>query len=67
MLRERDLYKEDWLGLRWLDERGRLVSESTPGRHMNVTTELLTHVFTEYMSGGKEETYMDEGVAGIEL
>lgn len=49
-LKERKMYKEDWLGLRWLDERGRLVFKSTEGRHMNLTDTLLVDVFKTYFS-----------------
>ena len=49
-LQDRDLYKEDWLGLRWLDERGRLVFKETEGGHMTLTVKLLMDTFTEYFS-----------------
>lgn len=49
-LRDRDLYKEDWLGLRWLDERGRLVFNVTEGGHMQIPEELLVSIFKEYFS-----------------
>ncbi|OKL63294.1 hypothetical protein UA08_01710 [Talaromyces atroroseus] len=47
-LRERSLYTEDWLGLRALDEQGKLDFETIPGQHMELTDKLLTDVFTEY-------------------
>ncbi|CRG86133.1 hypothetical protein PISL3812_03136 [Talaromyces islandicus] len=47
-LRERQLYTEDWLGLRTLDEQGKLDFETIPGQHMQLTEKLLTDVFTEY-------------------
>lgn len=47
-LRERLLYKEDWLGLRALDEQGKLDFETIPGPHMHLTDKLLTGVFTDY-------------------
>lgn len=54
-LQDRALYKEDWLGLKWLDERGRLEFKSTPGKHMQVDDELLSYVFKEYLTGKTEE------------
>jgi palmitoyl-protein thioesterase len=47
-LRERSIYKEDWLGLRALDEQGKLSFETIPGQHMELTDELLIEVFMEY-------------------
>ncbi|WIA16136.1 hypothetical protein OEZ85_012853 [Tetradesmus obliquus] len=36
-LKDQPLYKEDWLGLRRLDEAGGLIFESAPGEHMQFT------------------------------
>ncbi|GAM39500.1 hypothetical protein TCE0_034f11103 [Talaromyces pinophilus] len=47
-LRDRSIYKEDWLGLRSLDEQGKLDFETIPGPHMALTEKVLTEVFTEY-------------------
>lgn len=47
-LKERSIYKEDWLGLRALDEQGKLDFETIEGPHMFLTDKLLTEVFTEY-------------------
>jgi palmitoyl-protein thioesterase len=47
-LRERDMYKEDWLGLKALDKKGALEFKSTPGGHMNLPQTLLEDVFTGY-------------------
>jgi palmitoyl-protein thioesterase len=33
-LREQPLYSEDWLGLRALDQAGRLAMDAWPGGHM---------------------------------
>eukprot|EP00243_Klebsormidium_subtile_P008751 TRINITY_DN4212_c0_g1_i1.p1 TRINITY_DN4212_c0_g1~~TRINITY_DN4212_c0_g1_i1.p1 ORF type:complete len:340 (+),score=36.82 TRINITY_DN4212_c0_g1_i1:336-1355(+) len=38
---ETDLYKEDWIGLRTLDEAGKVSYVSTPGAHMHVTRGLV--------------------------
>lgn len=53
-LRDRRLYKEDWLGLRWLDERGRLQFKVAPGRHMQIDEPLLRDVFKTYLSSETE-------------
>ena len=47
-LRDRDLYKEDWLGLKTLDKKGALEFKSTPGGHMNLLQTLLEDVFVGY-------------------
>jgi palmitoyl-protein thioesterase len=47
-LRERSIYKEDWLGLRSLDEQGKLEFETIPGPHMALTEKVLSEVFAEY-------------------
>jgi palmitoyl-protein thioesterase len=47
-LRERKLYKEDWLGLKELDEKGALEFKKTPGKHMSLTDKLLKAVFKSY-------------------
>lgn len=36
-----DLFKEDWIGLRTLDEAGKVSYVSTPGNHMHITRGLL--------------------------
>lgn len=46
-LRERQLYKEDWLGLKKLDEEGKLIFKSTEGPHMSLSEELLEKVFKD--------------------
>ncbi|KAK1077144.1 hypothetical protein LTR33_008334 [Friedmanniomyces endolithicus] len=47
-LRDREMYKEDWLGLKRLDEKGGLVLKSTPGGHMDLNEEILAEAFGEY-------------------
>ncbi|RDW79598.1 alpha hydrolase-5 [Coleophoma cylindrospora] len=44
---ERDMYKEDWLGLKTLDKKGALKFKSTKGNHMALTDKLLGSVFKE--------------------
>ena len=49
-LQDRKIYEEDWIGLRWLDERKRLELLSTPGEHMQLDTEVLVEAFQKYFS-----------------
>jgi palmitoyl-protein thioesterase len=49
-VREREIYKEDWIGLRGLDEKGGLHFETTEGGHMQLGDEVLTEVFGKWFS-----------------
>ncbi|KAL3150853.1 hypothetical protein ABBQ32_000606 [Trebouxia sp. C0010 RCD-2024] len=44
-MKETQLYQEDWIGLRQLDEAGRVLLEECPGQHMHVTS----HWFGTYV------------------
>ena len=61
-LKDRKIYKEDWLGLRWLDERGRLHFERTGGKHMQLDEEVLVHAFKKWFGNATKdkEEYFDE-------
>lgn len=59
-LREREMYKEDWLGLKELDEKDGLVFRETSGAHMQLNDEDLRKTFEEFF--GPEhlaEEYVD--------
>lgn len=45
LLRDRELYKEDWLGLKDLDKKGALEFKTTPGGHMSLSDKVLKEVF----------------------
>jgi len=47
-LQDRRVYVEDWLGLRWLDEEDRLEFRDAPGKHMELSDEILIEVFKRY-------------------
>jgi len=47
-LKERKIYKEDWVGLRTLDKKGALKFETTEGGHMTLSDKLLVEVFKKY-------------------
>lgn len=49
-LRDRQIYKEDWIGLRKLDEKGGLHFKTTEGGHMNLGDKVLTEVFSTWFS-----------------
>ena len=53
-LRERKMYKEDWLGLRLLDEQGRLEFREVEGAHMALSDEILKDAFERYFTLGNE-------------
>lgn len=53
-LQERRLYKEDWLGLRKLDEEGKLHFKSVPGQHMELTEQVLKKTFKNYFGPVRE-------------
>ncbi|KAJ5965766.1 hypothetical protein N7481_012480 [Penicillium waksmanii] len=54
-LQERALYKEDWLGLKSLDDEGRLDFKSVPGQHMHLTEKVLERTFKEYFGRVEEK------------
>ncbi|OJJ44370.1 hypothetical protein ASPZODRAFT_781136 [Penicilliopsis zonata CBS 506.65] len=47
-LHERPIYTEDWLGLKALDEQGKLDFKTVPGAHMHLTDDCLVDTFNEY-------------------
>ena len=49
-LQDRAIYKEDWLGLKKLDEEGKLEFREISGGHMRLTEEILVDAFTQYYS-----------------
>lgn len=56
LLEHREIYKNDWIGLKKLGKEGRLEYLSTPGRHMEFGEELLTDIFKTYLGpGGKKK------------
>ncbi|OJJ80022.1 palmitoyl-protein thioesterase family protein [Aspergillus glaucus CBS 516.65] len=47
-LKERGIYKEDWLGLKELDEQGKLDFLALPGDHLQMDDEQLVKLFKDY-------------------
>ncbi|KAL5336147.1 palmitoyl-protein thioesterase precursor [Aspergillus crustosus] len=64
-LRERTIYKEDWLGLKTLDKKGGLEFGTLKGDHMQLDVEDLETVFKEYF--GPVEVELDAGVESAKL
>jgi palmitoyl-protein thioesterase len=67
-LKKRALYKEDWLGLRELDEKGGLIFKTAPGGHMQLGEEVLVDAFKTYFgpsNGGKKESETAEFVLEV--
>ena len=58
-LRQRTIYKDDWLGLKKLDERGALDFELAPGKHMQLDDKLLTQAFVKYFT--PEDSFRGKG------
>ena len=49
-LQDRPIYKEDWLGLKSLDEAEKLHIQTIAGAHMELSEDVLTKVFKDYLS-----------------
>ena len=47
-LQERAIYQEDWIGLRFLDEKKRLEFRIAEGGHMQLSDNILTDTFDRY-------------------
>ena len=50
LLKDRRIYQEDWLGLKELDERGRLIFDEVPGKHMQIEDDDLEKAFKKYFA-----------------
>ncbi|UNI16844.1 Palmitoyl-protein hydrolase [Purpureocillium takamizusanense] len=54
-LRERRMYKEDWLGLRALDRKGGIHFRSITGEHMQISDEVLNDTMAEFFGPVKSK------------
>ncbi|KAH0538797.1 hypothetical protein FGG08_004629 [Glutinoglossum americanum] len=59
-LQRRDIWREDWIGLRKLGEKGGLDFRIAEGRHMELNDKLLTRAFREYFSPSEGITDLRE-------
>lgn len=57
-LQDRPLYREDWLGLRALDEEKKLEFWRAEGEHMQLNEELLIEVFKRYFRNRSKATFV---------
>ena len=60
MLRDRQVYKQDWLGLKALDKQGKLDFRTIPGEHMRFTKETLTRILKTYFGPVKVGDLLDK-------
>lgn len=56
-LQDRDLYKEDWIGLKSLDKKGRLDFRVAEGGHMQFADGVLADCFDEYFKGKPKDNF----------
>lgn len=65
-LREREVYKQDWIGLKELDRKGGLVFETVKGEHMQLDRGDLKRAFERYFGPEREGREEWVGVGGEE-
>ena len=53
-LQERDIYREDWIGLRFLDEERKLDFRIAEGGHMQLSDDILIDSFNQYFKSRNE-------------
>ena len=61
-LQDRDIYQEDWIGLRFLDENKRLDFRIVEGGHMQLSDNILSDTFNEYFKS-QDPSGFDESSA----
>jgi palmitoyl-protein thioesterase len=69
-LKDRPIYKEDWIGLKKLDEKGGLEFKTVPGGHMQLSEKVLTEAFKEYFgleTKSKKSTTLVSQAGNLEL
>ncbi|THY80047.1 palmitoyl-protein thioesterase 1 precursor, partial [Aureobasidium pullulans] len=49
-LRDREIYQQDWIGLKVLDQKGALVFRNASGGHMDLSEKVLTEAFVLLLS-----------------
>lgn len=59
-LRQRQLYKEDWLGLKKLDEKGGLHFRNASGGHMELDDKVLRKAFGDFFGPEHEKARMSD-------
>jgi palmitoyl-protein thioesterase len=66
-LKNRTLYKSDWLGLQKLDKKGGLIFKTTPGGHMRLSDEVLNNTFKTYYGPASRTKSMTIEEVNLEL
>jgi palmitoyl-protein thioesterase len=68
-LKDRTIYKEDWIGLKKLDEKGGLKFDTMPGGHMTLGDEDLKKMFAKWFAPPKAswEQALDQVQEIVEL
>lgn len=66
-LRNRTTYKDDWLGLKKLDERGGLHFRNSSGGHMELDDEVLAKAFTDFFGPVKKDERVFGAVANAQI
>ena len=61
-LQDRDIYQEDWIGLRFLDEKKRLDFKTAEGGHMQLSDNILIDTFNQYFKS-RDSSGLDESGA----
>ncbi|KAJ5639200.1 uncharacterized protein N7484_007062 [Penicillium longicatenatum] len=59
-LQKRDIYVEDWIGLKILDQQNKLDFRTTPGEHMHLSDEVLEKSFKEFFGPADSVVVQDE-------
>jgi palmitoyl-protein thioesterase len=66
-LRARDIYRQDWLGLRRLDRKGGLRFRSITGEHMQIPQQVLNETMTDFFGPFKRSFQAEAGFVSDEL
>ncbi|KAH0599515.1 hypothetical protein MHUMG1_02303 [Metarhizium humberi] len=66
-LKERKMYKEDWLGLKTLDRKGALSFRTIKGDHMHIPEHVFKDVMTEFLGPFNKTTVSVDGFESEEL
>ncbi|KKY14063.1 putative palmitoyl protein thioesterase [Diplodia seriata] len=66
-IQDRTIYKEDWIGLKQLDEKGALIFKNTPGEHMRLDEDDLEDAFREYFGPVSKKSVFQEVLVDWEL
>lgn len=48
-MEDQDIYTQDWIGLKVLNERGAIIRETLPGEHVEFTDGLISSCVKPYL------------------